>query len=268
MFAKQYNPIRGGKTGGLICLQVLCKQGGAIDQSRRYETKNGAYQRTTNSHKVMEDPVKKTIALNVLLILVVIALTATATWAYFSNTKDKTATISAATIVIDGTAGFPLAFENMLPGETLPKDITIKNGGTREADFFVQMIGNEEGYNFCYPTPVLNIKIYDLNTGAVWYDNTICDLYPGHGTSKIVKIGDNIAVGGQKDLRISLTLAATAGNEFQGKSNTDTVHLIAVQYDGPSPIPDNDGWGVSPIVMDPWPMDSTGDDDDPNYSYP
>ncbi len=34
-----------------------------------------------------------------------------------------------------------------------------------------------------------------------------------------------------------MTLPGSAGNSFAGKTNTDVVHLVAVQYDGPAPSP-------------------------------
>ena len=99
----------------------------------------------------------------------------------------------------------------------------------------------ETGTNFCSRPAVLNIGIYDLDLSGYWYNGTNCDLYPGQGSSVIVKIGDDVAAGGWAHLQIELTLASSAGNAYQGGSNTDFVHLIAVQYNGPAPIANKQG---------------------------
>ena len=205
----------------------------------------------------------KKIALSVLVILAVVALTATAVWAYFSNTEDRLATVGTASIDIGETTGFPLNFSLMFPGQQQSRDISIINAGTGAADFYVQLIGDAEGFNYCFastsgaPLDVLRLSILDFGPDPdVWrYDASICPLYPGQAGSIIVPLAYDVAPGVTRSLRIYLTLAATAGNEFQGKSNTDTVHLIAVQHGGPAPVPGTTGFPT----MNPWPTD------DPNY---
>lgn len=201
------------------------------------------------------------IAFSLLVIVVVIALTAAVTWAYFSGTQTKSTTITTATISLSGTAGFPLNFSNMLPGETQSKDVNVKNTGNRSADFYVQLLSSGAGTNFCSPAQVLNVRIEDLDVGGNWYNGSICDLFPGWSGSKIVKVGEDVGSLVTKHYRVHLTLAATADNTYQGASTTDTVHLIAVQYDGPAPKPDKQGG----TIQDAWPNDTTLPDDDPNY---
>jgi hypothetical protein len=85
----------------------------------------------------------------------------------------------------------------------------------------------------------------------------------------IAKIGDNVVAGGWKHLRVDLTLAASAGNAYQGGTNTDFVHLIAVQYNGPAPVPNKQGFSSGAYAIG-WPVDYPDyaymdPDDDPNY---
>ncbi len=209
---------------------------------------------------------KKSIFLSVVVIVLVLALSAAVTWAYFSGTKDESATITTATIGIDGTWNFPLQFLNMLPGETQSKEVAVANGGSREADFYVQMLSTSGGTNFCTPNDYLDIVIQEINGwggGVVgtWYSGSICPLFPGWSGSVIAKVGNDVSPGGVKYYRVSLILDPAAGNAYQGASNTDTVHLIAVQYNGPAPIPDKQGG----TTQDAWPADTTAPDDDPNY---
>jgi hypothetical protein len=199
-------------------------------------------------------------------IAVVAVLTAGATVAYFSGTQDRGGnTIATATIGVNSN-GFPLSFQNMLPGDWGFQDVEIVNQSTASADLFVQMLGDdpETGFNFCIPNDYLDLRIEDLTLGGYWYWDSICKLYPGQATSVIVKVGDNVPPGGSKYLRIGLYLDIAAGNDYQGKSNTDTVHLIAVQYNGPAPIPNLQGFSGGAYAIG-WPADGDFPDDDTNY---
>ncbi len=198
------------------------------------------------------------------VIAVIVTLTVGATVAYFSGTENQTATISTATIDLDATSGFPLSFTDMLPGETQSLDVTVKNVGDRAADFYVQMLSDGAGVDFCNPNDVLDVRVDNLSDGWTGYNASICNLFPGWSGSTIAKIADNVAAGVTKTFRISVALDPTAGNVYQNASNADVVHLIAVQFDGSAPVPDNDGGATVPQAA--WPNDPFADDDDPNYS--
>jgi len=209
------------------------------------------------------------ITFSALVILIILALTAVATYAYFYGTRSETAEITTATIIIGETQGFPLVFSGMLPGETKASDFNIQNGGTRPADLYVQMIGSMPGYNFCYDTtttpwtyrPLVWLRIQDRVSLVDLYDNWICPLYPGQSFSVIASIGNDIPALGWQYLTAYLTLDRTTPNGAQGATKTETVRLIAVQYDGPAPVPDRTGFPE----MDPWPADTHGVDNDLNY---
>jgi len=77
----------------------------------------------------------------------------------------------------------------------------------------------------------------------------------------IASIGNDIPALGWQYLTAYLTLDRTTPNGAQGATKTETVRLIAVQYDGPAPVPDRTGFPE----MDPWPADTHGVDNDLNY---
>ena len=219
---------------------------------------------------------KKSIFLSGMVIVLVLAFTAVATFAYFSATKDETATVTTATIGIGGTGGFPLSFTNLLPGESQSKTFNITVGGNRDADLYIQMIGSGgTDKNFCIPEQMIWLKLTNPSETVTYWNNWICPLYAGQTvntlfegqpTSQIAAIGTNVAPGATKNYKATLTLASTAGNDFMGGNNSDTVHLIAVQAGGPHPIPDRQG--LTPgngWTMNPWPEDTFEPDDDPNY---
>lgn len=202
--------------------------------------------------------------------LVVVALMATVaafgvqgTLTWFSGTENRSATVTTATIDLDGIEGFPITVSNLLPSETQTVTVKAKNVGSAAADFYVQMISDGVGKDFCNPPPpVLDIRIRNITDATTPYGwASICNLFPGWSGSTIAKIADDVAPGAVKRFDIDVHLSTAAGNDYQGASNTDTVRLIAVQYNGPAPIPDKDGG----LLQDPWPADTTAPDDDPNY---
>lgn len=216
---------------------------------------------------------KRTIFFSTLVIVLVIVLTAAATWAYFGGSKQKSATLSTALIAVGETWGFDLTFGPLLPDETSADEFAIQNGGNRDADFYAQMVGwtGDEGdpnyLNFCLGSlgvDAVNVWIQEIDG---WNGNvisthvngeSICGLYPGHPGAWIPKIGDDVPKDGIRYYRVTLKLNGAAGIEYMNKFNTDTVNLIAVQFNGPGPSPDLNSF------YNPWPVD-TPPDNDPNY---
>lgn len=192
---------------------------------------------------------KKLLVVNVIVILAVVALTAGATYAYFSaQDQTKQAEITTAKLGVEGVFSTPLSFPKMLPGDSVVKWIAIKNtSADAYEDFYLQMIPESPSgdTNFCYKKdganwlwdPKVWLKIEDGST--VRYDNWICFLYPvnnaGEGGKVIAMLADDVAPGASKTLKVTLTLSTTTGNFFQDKNNKDTMNLIAVQWNGPAP---------------------------------
>jgi len=209
---------------------------------------------------------KKTILINGLIILVVVALAVGATWAWFSaqNTTEY-ATVSTAKLGIDEVHSFPLEFTNMLPGQTIAKDFWLVNEGNVKEDFYFQMIpdASETGFNFCYDTSKNPMEPWDpavlyiwvVDDDNIWWVNgaNLCKLYPIDSDAFIAKIADDVPAGATKHFVLYIKLHESADNKFQDKSNSDFINFIAVQYDGPAP---QSGHGL-PFQV--WP------EGDPNY---
>lgn len=204
-----------------------------------------------------------------LMVVVVMATIAafgvngTLTW--FSSVNSKSVTVTTGTIKAVGTAGFPITMSNLLPSDPQSTTVKVKNTGTAKADFYVQLVSDGLGMDFCNPTPVLDLKIENLSKGTTPYNGSICNLFPGHGASVIPRVANDVGPGVEHTFKVTLHLKSTAGNAYQNGFNKDTVNIIAVQHNGPAPIPDNDG-GFNQCA---WPIDGVApcpiDDDDLKY---
>lgn len=174
-------------------------------------------------------------------VIALMALTYAATSAYFSGTATSTTSISTATIGVQPWSGLPLSFSNLLPGESQEETVQVKNSSTAKADFYTQLISDGNGTNFCATAGTVNLKIDNVSAGTTQYNGDICNLFPGWGGSMIAKTADDVAAGAVVTFKVTVTLNPTAGNAYQGANNTDWVKLIAVQYNGPAPVPDPAG---------------------------
>ena len=206
------------------------------------------------------------IIAGLLLAGAIAAFGVTGTLTYFSGTADRGITVDTASVGIGSTSNFPLNFQNLVPGQWQSQDVDVQNGSDVAADLFVQLISTAGGTDFCNPTPVLQAQIDDLASGTIWGPADPCTLFPGWAGSTIALVGNDVGAGVTKSYRVWVKLIPSAGNAYQNASNSDTVHLIAVQSDGPAPIPDNDGV----FNQCAWPVDGPttacpADDDDPNY---
>jgi hypothetical protein len=206
--------------------------------------------------------------------LVVVAVMATVaalgvngTFTYFSGTANEAITVDTANVTIGSTWNFPLSFQNLVPGQWQSQNVSVQNGSDVPADLYVQLISTAGGTNFCSPNDVLEAAIDDLDTSTRIFGITSpCVLFPGWSGSTIAKVGDDVPALGWKAYEVWVRLIPTAGNAYENAGNTDIVRLIAVQSDGPAPVPDNDG-GFTQCA---WPVDGPTtacpiDDDDTNY---
>ena len=155
---------------------------------------------------------KKSIYLSAMVIVLVLAFTAVATFAYFSATKDESATVTTVTIGIGGTGGFPLSFTNLLPGESQSQSFSITVGGNRNADLYFQMIGSGgTDTNFCIPDQMIWLKLTNPSETVTYWNNWICPLYAGQTagtlysgqpTSQIAQLGRMLRQVRQRTIRL------------------------------------------------------------------
>ncbi len=188
---------------------------------------------------------KKLILINLLLILAVIAGTATVTFAYFSSTRTESLTLNTARVGINETSNFPLRFENLLPGEWKSQAVAVRNTGSVAADFYLQMEPewNAET-NFCtgpqgevFTTRVEAVDASGNGLGEV-FSGSLCDLYPLDGSAVIARLASEVSVGEWRYFRVSLKLNEDVNNDYyMNAANTDRARLIAVQHGAPAPQP-------------------------------
>lgn len=188
------------------------------------------------------------------------ALGVNGTFTYFTGVKNESGSLTTATIRVGATTGFPMAFSNMLPGESQTQTVSVTNGSNRSADLYVQLqTAGGTTHNFCSPDAGLNLKIVEPGVKN-WYNDNICKLYPGWSGSLIVKFADNVGAGASVSRDVVLTLPGDLPGDdsaYEGATVNNTVHLIAIQYDGPAPVADKDGGKLFPA--------DDGTDDDSNY---
>lgn len=198
------------------------------------------------------------LLLGVVALVAIAALTVAGTLAYFTGTKDESGTLTTAIIEVGSTYNFPINFTNMLPGESQTRTIGVTNGSNRHADFYVQLqTASGTTLNFCTPNAGVQLTITGDGT---WYNDNICKLYPGWSGSLIVKFADNVAPGATVWRDVTITLPGDLPGDdsaYEGGTVNNTVHLIAIQFNGPQPIADLDAGQLFPA--------DGGADDDPNY---
>jgi hypothetical protein len=201
------------------------------------------------------------IIAGLLLAGAIAAFGVTGTLTYFTGTRNESGSLTTATISVDGTSGFPISFSHVLPGEAMTQTVSVTNGSNRPADLYVQLqTTGGTTLNFCTPDAGVNLRIVESGVGD-WYNDNICKLYPGWSGSLIVKFADDVAAGASVTRDIVITLPGDLPGDdssYEGGTVNNTVHLIAVQYNGPAPAADKDGPGSL------FPADG-GADDDPNY---
>jgi type 1 fimbria pilin len=174
----------------------------------------------------------------ILISLITIAALSTAafaaTRAYFSDGELLGSnTFSTGTVDLDKSYmwGFPINLTNIAPGVSQSKAVTIRYRGTLNANMFLGVTGNRGPGDTGYIADVLNVKIEDTDTHTVLFDG-LANLLSGSWYS----IASNVSQNQDKHYTLTFTLNSTAGNEYQGVVNDDTVFMIyAAQVGAPAP---------------------------------
>ncbi len=197
----------------------------------------------------------KKILVNIAIIVVVVALSAAATWAYFGSANQETSTtITTAQISLGNATKANLPFGPLIPGETSdPVNFAIQNTGDRAADFYFQLLGDEPpgGSGEINVGDVLTIWVHEMTDNTygtikkTWFSNQMAkELYPGDLdtltatlTSIMPKIANDVPVGAYVYYQIQVQLDVSATSELMGGTNTDVINFVAVQFDGTPPQP-------------------------------
>ena len=120
-----------------------------------------------------------------------------------------------------GGAVFDLS--NMKPGDTLNGSLTLTNTGSLPAAFSLTEVSSANGFTGSN----LTLAITNTTTGASVYTGTFGGLVDGAKTD----IG-TVEPGVANDYTFTVKLAATAGNEDQGRSASASYKWDSVQLSG------------------------------------
>jgi len=166
-----------------------------------------------------------------------------ATYAYFSNTEERNATVTTAKIDLETIGSFPLTYLNMLPAEDWKyQEFQVKNVGTAKADFYVEMDAGVEAEgepNFCKPVAaddymMARVEVWEGSAYVGVWQGSICKLYPWTTESIVLKLANDVNVNEIKYFRVGLKLIPETPNSFQDKTKSDLIRFIATQYNGPA----------------------------------
>jgi len=213
----------------------------------------------------------KQIILSLSILAAVASIVVGATSAYFSDQEVSTGnTVSAATLDLtvndqNAFSGAIITAGNLMPGESGTTTVAkLSNSGTREGlALFKVLTGTStegldsesecvaEGGNWTNGACLnrtLNENICSVISYAYCYDinhNNLCDLSEQNGTVTVdsdINLG-LLSSGAFNYLRLTPTLSAAAGNEYQGDSCATNIEFKLQQQPSVSPHP------VSPAAL-------------------
>jgi predicted ribosomally synthesized peptide with SipW-like signal peptide len=85
---------------------------------------------------------KKNVVVSMLIIALAAALLGGATFAWFTDSKEVSATFTTGTIILGEDIATPLSISNMAPNDTTKWEITIANEGTLDLYYRLGFSGN------------------------------------------------------------------------------------------------------------------------------
>jgi len=173
----------------------------------------------------------KKIAMSLSMIAFVSMLAVGATGAYFSDTKAVQGnTFATGTVKIGDVSNMPVNVTNLIPGVPQTTMVGFKYTGSTNADVYVGNTGNPSTPAF-YLADVLKVKIMNHSDNSIVYYNGLANGL----VSNWKAIASDIGAGWQY-YDVTFTLNSSVGNEYQEKTNTNTVFLFhAVQTGGGAP---------------------------------
>lgn len=179
----------------------------------------------------------KRIILSFLMIGLTIAGVTSATVAYFSTTATSTGnTFSMGTVTLDGSQGFPFAFNNLTPGsQSVSGILGINYTGSIPADLYFG-VKAETGADL---TGILELQIEKMKwDGSVWVSDgwVFGDWVPvSTAFAQWSKFAENVLQNEWRGGKIYLRVDPNANNDYQGLSATNTVFIHAVQQGQAAP---------------------------------
>jgi len=185
---------------------------------------------------------KKSIFLIGFVLFLVIALTATTTWAFFTNTKSETLEMTTAKVLVGSTTGFPLQFFNLVPGVwTDFKQTTVNNASTIPIDLYFGLKHVSGNCDLIHPD-VLTVDVQ-------WWDGSSWQgIYYGGAEPLFAswhKVAEDMPAGHTWTYRTRVLLDVNVNNSYQDCWLSNTLFIHAVQWTGGS-APSTAPWQYIP----------------------
>ena len=170
------------------------------------------------------------ILISVFTIIMVVSVVSAATYAYFSDGEVLGNNTFSTGNVYLGNFNKNIVVTGLTPGvPVMFSDIAIEYTGNLNADLYVGARGNTNT-PADYLADKLYLRIYPDGSGTAVWEGWVQDLSTGWRI-----IGTNVTAGWQT-YDLEFTLDPNAGNDYQGKTNTNTEILIySVQTGGSVP---------------------------------
>ena len=171
----------------------------------------------------------KRMILSIAMILVAVSAVAGGAVAYFSDIKIiEGNTFATGEVSLGEVTGMPMTVTGLVPGESRTLAASFTYDGSVNADVYLGVSGTGDTD---YLADVLEIVIENNAQTVNYYNGLVSGL-----SSAWTRIAENISGGTTRYYKVTITLDSSVGNEYQGKTNTDTVIMLyAVQAGGSAP---------------------------------
>jgi predicted ribosomally synthesized peptide with SipW-like signal peptide len=185
----------------------------------------------------------KNVYLSLVTIALVLALVAGGTYAFFSNTKTESLTLTTAGVKVGQTTGFPLTFDYLVPGVwTDWKETSVVNDSNIKVDLYTGLKDVGSGCDLIHPMDLLTVHM------QIWDGDSWESVYYGGGTPLFgawQKVADDMPAGGKNYYRTQVLLDASTGNDYQNCTINNHLFIHAVQWEGGS-APTTEPWKYTP----------------------
>lgn len=172
---------------------------------------------------------------SLLIIVAAAAVVGTGTHSYFSKNEvlgaSDNMSYKTATVAVGGVIGFPMSFDNMVPGGEYTKDASIKYAGTTNGDLY---FGATLVTGHADLSPILQVAIEKYNVTTAKYEWITSWMKPANLYTNWTKLAQNVSPNETTYYRIHVKVDPKAGNQYQGMNAYNGVVIHAVQAGMPA----------------------------------
>jgi len=169
---------------------------------------------------------------SLLIIVAAVAVVGTGTHSYFSKNQvlgaddNKDMSYKTATVDVGNVIGFPMSFDNMVPGGEYTKDASIKYTGTTNGDLY---FGATLVTGYADLSPILQVAIEKYNVTTAKYEWITSWMQPANLYTSWTKLAINVSPNETTYYRIHVKVDSSAGNQYQNMNAYNGVVIHAVQ---------------------------------------